>query len=46
MREWAETAEILGDPEEMAELAAADEAVARGDVIRGKEDVRALRPRR
>jgi hypothetical protein len=46
MREWAETAEILGDPEEMAELAASDEAVARGDVIRGKEDVRALRLRR
>jgi hypothetical protein len=46
LREWGETAEILGDPEEVAELAASDEAVARGDVIRGQEAVRALRPRR
>lgn len=46
MREWRETAEILSDPETMSALAEADEAIARGDVIRGKEAVRALRPRR
>ena len=46
MREWRETAEILADPEAMAALAEADEAIARGDVIRGTEAVRALRPRR
>lgn len=46
MREWGETAEILGDPEDMTALAASDEAIARGDVIRGSEAVRALRPRR
>jgi hypothetical protein len=46
MREWRETAEVLSDPEAMAELAASDEAIARGDVISGREAVRALRPRR
>ncbi|MGH3277148.1 MAG: hypothetical protein ACRDNZ_22820 [Streptosporangiaceae bacterium] len=46
MRGWRETAEILGNPEDVAELAASDEAIARGDVIRGTEAVRALRPRR
>lgn len=46
MREWRETAEILSDPETMSALAEADEAIARGDVIRGREAVRALRPRR
>jgi len=38
------TAEILADPQAMAALAEADEAIARGDVIRGTEAVRALRP--
>ena len=46
MREWRETAEILADPEAVAELAAAEEADARGDVIRGKDAVRDLRPQR
>ena len=46
LRQWGETAEILADPEEMAELAASDDAIACGDVIRGQEAVRALRPQR
>jgi len=45
MRAWRETAEILGDPEAMAELAESADAIRRGDVIRGREAVRALRPR-
>jgi len=46
MREWRETAEILSDPEAMSALVEVDEAVTRGDAIRGREAVRALRPRR
>ncbi len=46
MREWRETAEVLSEPGAMAELAASDEAIAHGDVISGREAVRALRPRR
>jgi hypothetical protein len=45
MREWRETADILGDREAMAELAESAGAVARGDTVRGSEAVRALRPR-
>ena len=45
MRAWRETADITGDPEAMAELAESAEAVARGDVIRGRDSARALRPR-
>jgi hypothetical protein len=45
MRAWRETADILGDPEAVAELAESAEAIERGDVIRGAEAVRALRPR-
>lgn len=45
MRAWQETAETLGDQQAMAELAESAEAVKRGDVIRGAEAVRALRPR-
>jgi hypothetical protein len=45
LREWRETAEILDDPEDRAAFAASDDAVARGDVIRGSEAVRALRPK-
>jgi hypothetical protein len=45
MRAWRETAEILGDPEAVAELAESADAIRRGDVIRGGEAVRALRPR-
>jgi len=46
LREWHETADILADPEAMVELAESADAVARGDVIRGRDAVRALRPRR
>jgi hypothetical protein len=45
MRAWQETAEILGDPGAMAELAESAEAVARCDVVRGRDAARALRPR-
>ena len=45
MRAWRETAEILGDPEALAELAESADAIRHGDVIRGREAVRALRPR-
>jgi antitoxin YefM len=40
-----ETLEILGDPEAMAEIRASEDADARGDVIRGRDAARALRPR-
>jgi len=43
LREWHETADILADPEAMVELAESADAVARGDVIRGRGAVRALR---
>jgi hypothetical protein len=40
------TREILSDPQALAEIAAAREEIARGDVVRGVDNVRALRPRR
>lgn len=40
-----ETLAILADPDALAEIAAADEAIAAGDVVHGTEAVRALRPR-
>jgi hypothetical protein len=46
MRAWRETAEILGNPEAMAKLAESAAALDRGDVVRGRDAVRALRPRR
>jgi hypothetical protein len=46
MREWRETAEILGDPEALAELRESADAVAAGDVVVGRDAVRELRPRR
>ena len=46
LREWHETADILADPEATVELAESADAVARGDVIRGRDAVRAVRPRR
>ena len=46
MRAWRETAEILADPEAMAELAESADAAGRGDVVRGPEAIRALRPPR
>jgi len=39
-----ETLEILADPQARAELADARAEVARGDVVRGTDAVRALRP--
>jgi hypothetical protein len=45
MRAWQETAEILGDPEAVAELAESAAAAEGGDVVRGPDAVRALRPR-
>ena len=39
-----ETLEVLGDAEALAEIREADAAYARGDVVRGVEAVRALRP--
>jgi prevent-host-death family protein len=39
-----ETLDLLGDPESLAEIREADAAYARGDVVRGVEAVRALRP--
>lgn len=43
MRGWRETAEIISDPEAMAELAESEDAIARGDVLRGREAIEALR---
>ncbi len=40
-----ETLDILSDPHALAGIREADEEVARGDVIRGVEAVRDLRPR-
>jgi hypothetical protein len=45
MRAWRETAEILGNPEALNELAESGEAIRHGDVIKGADAVRALRPR-
>lgn len=39
-----ETLEILSDPEALADIREADAAYLSGDVIRGAEAVRALRP--
>jgi hypothetical protein len=46
LREWRETAEILSDPHALEEIQAARAAIARGDLIRGREALIALRPRR
>jgi hypothetical protein len=40
------TREILSHPRALAEIAAARDEIARGDVVRGTDAVRALRPRR
>lgn len=39
-----ETIDVLGDPEVLAEIREADAAYASGDVLRGVEAVRSLRP--
>lgn len=41
-----ETIAVLSDAETIAGIRAGDAAVARGDVVRGADAVRALRPRR
>jgi prevent-host-death family protein len=41
-----ETLEILSDPQILDELAEARREVARGDVVRGVDAVRALRPKK
>lgn len=41
-----ETIAVLSDPETMAGIREGDAAVARSDVVRGADAVRALRPRR
>ena len=41
-----ETIDVLSDAEAMVGIRDADAAVARGDVVRGADAVRALRPRR
>jgi len=40
-----ETLSVLSDPDALRGLREGDEAVARGDVVRGVDAVRALRPR-
>jgi hypothetical protein len=45
MRTWRETAEILGNPDAVGELADSAGAIRRGDVVRGADLIRSLRPR-
>lgn len=45
LQEWRDTAEILGDPDAVAELQAAQLEVRSGKALRGSEAVAALRPR-
>jgi antitoxin YefM len=40
-----ETLDVLSDPEALADIRQADAEVGRGDVVRGVDAVRALRPR-
>jgi len=44
LAELEETLSVLADPEALADIREADKAYARGDVVRGVEAVRALRP--
>jgi antitoxin YefM len=44
LAELEETLSVLSDPEALADIREADAAYARGDVLRGIEAVRALRP--
>ena len=45
LRSEVETAEIFAQPGALDEIRAAEAAIAAGDVVRGAEAVRALRPR-
>lgn len=45
LEELEETLSVLGDSDAVRELAEADAAVAAGDVVRGRDAVRALRRR-
>jgi prevent-host-death family protein len=45
LEQLEETIDVLSDPEAMIGIREADAAVARGDVVRGVDAVRALRPR-
>ncbi|MBA2767702.1 MAG: type II toxin-antitoxin system Phd/YefM family antitoxin [Sporichthyaceae bacterium] len=44
LEQMEETLAVLGDKEALADIREADEAYARGDVLRGAEAVRSLRP--
>jgi len=44
LQQLEETLSVLGDPEALADIREADGAYQRGDVIRGIDAVRQLRP--
>jgi prevent-host-death family protein len=44
LEQLEETLQVLGDPDALADIREADAAYARGDVVRGVDAVRALRP--
>jgi antitoxin YefM len=44
LAELEETLSVFSDPEALADIREADAAYARGDVVRGVDAVRALRP--
>lgn len=46
LREWRETAEVLSDPNALEEIEAARADIARGDGVRGRDALAALRPRK
>ncbi len=46
LREWRETAEILGEPDALAGIHSAQAEIDRGDLVRGAEAIQAVRPRK